>query len=87
MAQELNKLGADVEEHEDSLTIHGHSHLTGGTVDSWRDHRIAMALGIASIKCRKPLTIKNSECVSKSYPDFWRDLQMLGGKINECHLG
>lgn len=87
MAQELNKLGADVEEHEDSLTIHGHAFLTGGTVDSWRDHRIAMALGIASIKCREPLTIKHSECVSKSYPDFWRDLQMLGGKINECHMG
>lgn len=87
MTQELNKLGADIEEHEDSLTIHGHAFLTGGTVDSWRDHRIAMALGIASIKCREPLIIKNSECVSKSYPDFWRDLQMLGGKINECHLG
>lgn len=87
MAQELNKLGADVEEHEDSLTIRGHAHLTGGTVDSWQDHRIAMALGIASIKCRTPLTIKGSECVSKSYPDFWSDLQMLGGKINEHHLG
>ena len=87
MAQELNKLGADVQEHEDSLTIQGHAFLTGGTVDSWRDHRIAMALGIASIKCRTPLTIQHSECVSKSYPDFWRDLQMLGGKIDECNLG
>lgn len=87
MAHELNKIGANVEEHEDSLTIHGHAYLTGGTVDSWQDHRIAMALGIASIKCREPLTITHSECVSKSYPDFWRDLQMLGGQINECHLG
>lgn len=87
MAHELNKIGANVEEHEDSLTIHGHAYLTGGTVDSWQDHRIAMALGIASIKCRQPLTIKHSECVSKSYPDFWRDLQLLGGQINECHMG
>ena len=87
MTEELNKLGADIQEHEDSLTIHGHSFLTGGTVSSWQDHRIAMALGIASIKCRQPLTITDSECVSKSYPDFWRDLQMLGGQINECHLG
>lgn len=87
MTQELTKIGADITEHEDSLTINGLAHLTGGTVDSWDDHRIAMALGIASIKCRQPLTITRSECVSKSYPDFWQDLQMLGGKINECHLG
>lgn len=88
ITQELNKLGADVEEHEDSLTIHGRPHLTGGVVvDSWKDHRIAMALAVASIKCREPITITHSECVSKSYPDFWRDFQALGGNINECHLG
>jgi len=87
IAEELNKLGALVEEHEDSLTIHGRPTLTGGIVDSWKDHRIAMALAVASIKCQQPVTIKHSECVSKSYPDFWRDFQMLGGKINECHLG
>jgi len=87
MTQELNKLGADVEEHEDSLTIHGRPYLTGGVVHSWHDHRIAMALGIASIACQKPVTITHSECVSKSYPDFWRDFQTLGGKIHECHMG
>jgi len=87
MSQELNKLGAHVEEHEDSLTIHGRPHLTGGTVHSWHDHRIAMALAIASIACQQPVTIKHSECVSKSYPNFWQDFKMLGGEINECHLG
>jgi len=87
ITQELNKLGADVEEHEDSLTIHGRRQLTGGVVDSWHDHRIAMALAIASISCKQPVTIKHSECVSKSYPDFWKDFQMLGGQINERYLG
>ena len=87
ITEELNKLGADVEEHEDSLTIHGRPFLTGGVVDSWHDHRIAMALAIASIACQTPVTIKHSECVSKSYPAFWRDFEMLGGKINERHLG
>jgi len=87
ITQELNKLGADVEEHEDSLTIHGRPFLAGGVVDSWHDHRIAMALAIASIACQQPVTIKHSECVSKSYPDFWRDFQLLGGKIHERHLG
>ena len=87
ITQELNKLGADVEEHEDSLTIHGRRCLTGGVVDSWHDHRIAMALAIAAIACQQPVTIKHSECVSKSYPEFWNDFRMLGGKINERHVG
>ncbi|MBP2625737.1 MAG: 3-phosphoshikimate 1-carboxyvinyltransferase [Firmicutes bacterium] len=87
IAQELNILGADVKENEDSLTIYGRRLLAGGVVDSWHDHRIAMALAIASIACQTPVTIRHSECVSKSYPDFWRDFQMLGGKIYERHLG
>ena len=87
VTQELNKLGANIEEHEDSLTIYGRRTLNGGTVDSWHDHRIAMAMAIASIACQTPVTIQHSECVSKSYPNFWQDFQMLGGKINECHMG
>jgi len=87
IARELNTLGANVEEHEDSLTIYGRRLLTGGVVDSWHDHRIAMALAIASIACQSPVTIKHSECVNKSYPDFWRHFQMLGGKIHERHMG
>ncbi len=87
ITQELNKLGADIRENSDSLIIHGRTQLTGGIVDSWHDHRIAMALAIASIKCQQPVTIKHSECVNKSYPNFWRDFQALGGKIDECHLG
>lgn len=87
VTQELNKLGANIVEHEDSLTIYGRRLLTGGTVDSWHDHRIAMALAIASIACQTPVTIQHSECVSKSYPNFWEDFRMLGGKFNECHMG
>lgn len=87
IAQELNILGADVVENEDSLTIYGRRLLTGGVVDSWHDHRIAMALAIASIACQQSVTIRHSECVSKSYPDFWQDFKMLGGKIHECNMG
>ncbi len=85
---ELNKLGADITEHEDSLTIIGRPSLAGGAVvHSWHDHRIAMALAVASIKCDTAITIEHKECVSKSYPDFWQDFQMLGGKSNECNMG
>jgi len=87
ITQELNKLGADIHEGSDFLTIHGRERLTGGIVDSWNDHRIAMALAIASLRCQEPVTIQNSNCVNKSYPDFWKDFAELGGKLNECYMG
>ena len=87
MATELNKIGADVIEKEDSLIIHGKSYLRGGVVSSWNDHRIAMALAIASIRCSEELTIEDSGAVKKSYPNFYEDFKSLGGKINERTMG
>lgn len=87
IATELNKLGADVKELEDGLVIEGKEKLKGGTVNSWNDHRIAMALAIASIKCTEPVIITGSEAVRKSYPDFWKDFASLGGKIDEQYVG
>lgn len=79
MAAELNKLGANVREEPEGLLIHGVSSLTGGIVSGWNDHRIAMALGIASQRCTGTLTIEGAECVRKSYPAFWEDFVKLGG--------
>ncbi|MCD3195422.1 3-phosphoshikimate 1-carboxyvinyltransferase [Clostridium botulinum C] len=87
MATELKKIGADIQELEDGLLIKGREYLKGGTVDSWNDHRIAMSMAIASIKCTEPITIKNSEAVNKSYPDFWEDFKKVGGNINEWSMG
>ncbi|MCY6369992.1 3-phosphoshikimate 1-carboxyvinyltransferase [Clostridium ganghwense] len=87
IASELNKIGGDVEELEDGLIIRGKKSLKGGKVDSWNDHRIAMAMAVASIKCEEPLIITNSDAVKKSYPDFWTDFKNLGGKIDEWNLG
>lgn len=81
ITQELNKLGANIHEGSDFLTIQGRKELTGGIVDSWNDHRIAMALAIASLRCHESVTIRNSSCVNKSYPDFWKDFADLGGRI------
>ncbi|AFS78232.1 3-phosphoshikimate 1-carboxyvinyltransferase AroA [Gottschalkia acidurici 9a] len=84
----LNELGADVEELEDGLIIRGVEKLKGGvTLDSWGDHRIAMALGIASTICEEPIIITNSHVVAKSYPNFWEDFTEVGGKINEWNMG
>lgn len=83
ISTELRKLGADITELEDGLIINGKEYLNGGEVDSWNDHRIAMALAIATIRCKEVVVIKNSDCVSKSYPTFWDDFRMLGGNVNK----
>lgn len=79
---ELKKLGGDVEERDDGLIIEGKKELKGGKVDSWNDHRIAMALAVASIGCKEPIVINGSEVVNKSYPKFWDDFRKLGGAID-----
>ena len=80
-ARTLTTLGADVTETEDSLVINGRSRLTGGVVDSFGDHRIAMMAAIASAACSEPVTITGAEAVNKSYPAFWKDLAALGKDV------
>lgn len=87
IATELNKIGGIVEEKGQGLIIKGTKFFTGGIVESWNDHRIAMAMAIASIKCKNPLIIKNADCVNKSYPNFWKDFMKVGGEIVEWHMG
>ena len=85
MTTELNKLGAKITQRPDGLSIDGVEELDGGTVDCWNDHRIAMSLAIATILCRKPVTLVGTECVQKSYPEFWRDFAALGGHYEQCN--
>lgn len=78
---ELKKLGADISETDDGLLIHGKEQLKGGVVDSWNDHRIAMAMAVASIKCTQPVKITHCDAINKSYPHFFEDFKSLGGNI------
>ena len=75
----LRALGGDAEELPEGLRIRGRARLTGGTVDACNDHRIAMAAAVAASGCEDAVTVLGSECVNKSYPDFWRDLERLKG--------
>jgi len=84
---ELGKLGAAILEKEDGLVIEGRKSLSGGRVDSWNDHRIAMALAVAATRCEEPVIINNASCVKKSYPDFWEHYKALGGRIDERNMG
>lgn len=76
----VENLGGKAEATESTLTVYG-TGLTGGTVDSANDHRIAMAAAIAATACTQPVTILGAQCVKKSYPQFWAEYSRLGGKI------
>lgn len=81
MKQELEKMGAHIEELPDGMIITGVEKLNGAIVDSHNDHRVAMSLAMASLVCDSEITILNCECVSKSFPSFWNVFESLGGKI------
>ncbi|MBR7163617.1 MAG: 3-phosphoshikimate 1-carboxyvinyltransferase [Clostridia bacterium] len=69
----LRRLGANIEEQEDALVIFGTTPLSGGMVDACNDHRIAMAAAIAATVAMGEVTVLGSECVAKSYGNFWQD--------------
>lgn len=80
----LAALGADIRTEEDSILLRGKTLLSGGvSVDCRNDHRIAMMLAVAATRCKHPVTLIGAECVNKSYPDFWKDYQTLGGIVCE----
>ena len=82
VARMLKALGGAVSEEEDGLTVYGVSTLPGGVVDGANDHRIVMAAAIAATRCQGPVTIRGAEAVKKSYPNFWRDYENLGGAVH-----
>jgi len=80
---ELNKLGANIIELEDSLIISGVNVLKGGEVNSHNDHRIVMALAMAATRATGQVIINNHSAVEKSYPNFFKDYFKLGGEYDE----
>lgn len=80
VASTLNALGGCVQETADGLIVCGKEFLSGGCVSANGDHRIAMMTAIASIGCKNSVEIRSAEAVSKSYPNFWRDFNALGGR-------
>lgn len=76
----LRDMGGVVDEGEDRLVIHGGRQLTGGDVDSVNDHRVAMSATVAALGCSGPVALYGAGAVNKSYPDFFKDFESLGGK-------
>ena len=84
MAKELSKVGVKVRELEDGLVVTG-GNFHGGIVESYNDHRIAMAFAVAgtALPDGEELIIRNAECAKVSYPDFVRDFKALGADFTE----
>lgn len=78
----ISSLGGNAESTRDSLTVHGTGRLSGGEVDSANDHRIVMAAATAACICDEPVIIHGAQAVGKSYPNFFEDYKMLGGKAD-----
>lgn len=77
----VNNLGGEAFEANNQIIIRGKGFLDGGNVDSYNDHRIAMAACIASTICIKDVFLDNENAINKSYPNFFRDFKNLGGDI------
>ncbi len=75
----LKAMGADIEATDDGMIIHGPTPLHHASIDTAKDHRIAMSFAIAAQinDDVKPTDIQDSACVSISYPDFFKDLDSL----------
>ena len=77
MVEELSKMGAQIEETEDGMIIHGKHPLHSAQIDSHKDHRIAMTFSILSRAIGKDLPIIDKDCVKISYPNFYEHLHSL----------
>lgn len=75
---ELRKLGAQIEERPDGFVVEGPTVLTGKSVDSHGDHRLAMALAIAGLVAEKEMVVRDAGCIGDSFPDFIPQMRSIG---------
>ncbi len=80
IARNLSAMGGRVEEKNDGFIVHGPTPLHGAFVNSYEDHRIAMAFAIAALHASGATTIDGADCVSISFPNYWDLLDSLCGK-------
>lgn len=73
----LKRMGVPVVEHKDGMTITGPCRLKGAEIDSFGDHRIAMAFAVAGLIADGDTTIKNADCIKISFPTFFEILESL----------
>ncbi len=82
IAQGIAALGGEIRELPDGLVVTGKPLLSGGRAEGCNDHRIVMAMAVATLRCEKPVEITDAQSVNKSYPGFFEDFISLGGKAD-----
>jgi 3-phosphoshikimate 1-carboxyvinyltransferase len=78
MTRELQKMGVQVEELPDGMKITGGRPLRGAVCNSYGDHRIAMAMGIAGLAAQGQTVVEDPDCISTSFPGFEEMLHRIG---------
>lgn len=80
VVNQLAKLGVNIEATDDGMIINGKSTLTGGTVQSFHDHRIGMAMALCGLIADGAVRVEDTEAIDVSYPTFFSDLSKLSGE-------
>ena len=79
VAKRVSDLGGTVRQEGDNIYITGTGILTGGLADCVNDHRLVMAGALMALISTDSVRLKDSEAITKSYPDFFADWNLLGG--------
>ncbi len=79
MAENLRRMGAEVEELPDGLRVAGKQRLRGAEIESYGDHRIAMAFAVAGLVAEGTTAVRDSGCVDISFPGFFQELARVTG--------
>ncbi len=77
VCKNLKNMGADIEELDDGFIIKGPTQLKGARIETFHDHRIAMAFTIAGLVSDGDVVLDHPECASISYPEFYDELERL----------
>jgi len=75
VAENLRRMGAEVEEFPDGLRVAGRQRLRGAEIETYGDHRIAMAFAVAGLVAEGTTLIRDSACVDISFPNFFTTLE------------
>ncbi len=82
LQEEFGKMGIEVKVEGDDMFITGGTGIRTAAVHSHNDHRVAMACATAALNADGPVKIAVAEAVNKSYPEFWKHWQRVGGKVS-----
>jgi len=86
LQEEFAKMGVTIRLEGDLMVIEGGKGVKGAKVHSRHDHRIAMACAVAALRAEAPVSIEEAQAVNKSYPDFYRDLELMGATVRGINL-